>query len=250
MLSLGLVLAGMTWSCFQPCASAAEMDRQGEAEAKEALRLYRQGRYEEAAKLFAKLSVDYPDMPVFAFNVGACFYYLRKPEPALSNLRHYLGRKKDLAPEEKASVERWIEEMEQLRTQNAAPLPPAFPPAPSAPAAPTSAPSLPSAEALPAPPPSPVAVPPPAVVPFPAPLPAAASPPLPTFGEGPPAAVALTSLPPAADSTTADAPFYSRWWFWTAVGVVVAASVTTYVIATRATENACQGGSIPCDAIK
>ena len=31
----------------------------------------------------------------------------------------------------------------------------------------------------------------------------------------------------------ASPPFYKRWWFWTAVGVVVAGSVTAAVIATR-----------------
>jgi hypothetical protein len=98
-------------------------------------------------------------MLVFERNLGACFYYLRKPEPAISNLRHYLLRKKDIAPDDKQVVERWIAEMERLREQESAarlPLPAA--PGQSA-AAPTPA---------PAPAPEPQRLPPPVATPYPA----------------------------------------------------------------------------------
>jgi hypothetical protein len=46
-------------------------------------------------------------------------------------------------------------------------------------------------------------------------------------------------------------PFYNTWWFWTGTVVVVGGAITAYLLAThRGTENACSGGSIPCDAIK
>ena len=95
-------------------AGAGDLDDKGETEAKEALRLYKQGSYEEAAKMFARLSVDYPNLPTFERNVGACFYYLKRPGPALSNLRNYLNHKKDITSDDKAVVDRWIEEMLQV----------------------------------------------------------------------------------------------------------------------------------------
>ncbi len=125
-----LAAVGANLPQFHSTALAAGLDQKGEADAKQATRLYKQGQYEEAAQIFSRLSVDYPDMEIFDRNLGACFYHLRKPEPALSNLRRYLGRRKDIAPDDKAVVDRWIDEMEQLRAQNAAAsAPPAPPPA-------------------------------------------------------------------------------------------------------------------------
>jgi hypothetical protein len=105
---------------LESAALAAGLDLKGEATAKEASGLYRQGLYEDAAKLFAKLTVDYPDMPIFERSLGACFYYLHKPEPALSNLRNYLVHRQDIPADDKAVVDRWIDEMEKLRAQTRA----------------------------------------------------------------------------------------------------------------------------------
>lgn len=33
--------------------------------------------------------------------------------------------------------------------------------------------------------------------------------------------------------TQKKAPFYKRWWFWTAVGVVVVGATTATIVATR-----------------
>lgn len=115
-------------------AVAAGMSRKGTADAKKATQLYKQGSYEAAAEIFAQLSVDNPDMPVFVRNMGACYYYLRRPEPALSNLREYLHKKKDISPEDRAEVEGWIAEMDQLRQRGSAPAAAAAPVAPATPA--------------------------------------------------------------------------------------------------------------------
>jgi hypothetical protein len=137
-------------------AAAAEMDKTAKADAKTAMRFYKEGNYEDAAKIFVKLSVAYPDRLVFVRNLGACYYYMRRYEPALSNLRDYLHRKKDLAPDDRAEVSAWIGEMERVRDQTlavaaapplaaaVAPAPTALPVAP-APAAPPVVPSIPMA---------------------------------------------------------------------------------------------------------
>ena len=114
-------------------AAAAEMDKNARADAKTAMRLYKEGNYEDAAKIFVKLSVAYPDMLVFVRNLGACYYYLRRYEPALSNLRDYEHRKKDMAADDRAEVAGWIGEMERLHDQSAAAA--AAPPATTAPVA-------------------------------------------------------------------------------------------------------------------
>ena len=112
-------------------AAAAEMDKNAKADAKTAMRFYKEGNYEDAAKIFVKLSVAYPNMLVFVRNLGACYYYMRRYEPALSNLRDYEHRKKDIAPDDRAEVAGWIGEMERLRDQAAAAAAPAPPPGPA-----------------------------------------------------------------------------------------------------------------------
>jgi len=148
---------------------AAEMDKKAKADAKDAMRLYKEGSYEDAAKIFVRLSIAYPDMLVFVRNLGACYYYMRRYEPALSNLRDYEHRKKDMAPDDRAEVAGWIGEMERMRDQAAsasavsspapvvAPLAPPVPvavPVPSAPepavAASSSSAQPPSGQASPA----------------------------------------------------------------------------------------------------
>jgi len=101
--------------------SCRRVDANSKATLKEATRLYKQGQYEEAAKLLTELAVDHPEMTNLQRNLGACYYYMRRPEPALSNLRDYLAHKKDdITADDKQEVERWIDEMEKQRAQNAA----------------------------------------------------------------------------------------------------------------------------------
>jgi hypothetical protein len=207
LLTVALALAGAKLGGQVALAQEAEMDAKGEAEAKEGLRLYKQGLYEDAAKIFAKLSVDYPDMLIFERNLGACFYYLKKPGPALSNLRHYLGRKQDIAPDDKAVVDRWIGEMEKLRSQEVGKEPaPAVPAAP----APVTEPSTPTPATFPEP--------------VPAASPLISPPPPPT-----PAGLDLSAQVAPVET----APFYKTWWFWTGAAVVAAGGVTAVLLLTN-----------------
>jgi hypothetical protein len=203
-------------------ARAEGLDTKGDAVAKEATRLYKQGQYEEASKLFAQLSVDYPDMTIFERNAGACFYYLHRPEPALSNLRNYLNHTPSIEPDDKAVVDRWIAEMEKLQAQNAA--------ASSPPVAPP-----------PAPLPAPAAALAPEVA---APAPAATS--------ATPGALDVAAKPePAPEPQSEASPFYKTWWFWTGVGVVVAGAATTAILLSRGSSpGVCDGASVPCQGVK
>jgi hypothetical protein len=231
LATLGLIvsLVGASLPQGWRTAAAADFDVKGKAEAKEATRLYKQGKYAEAAGYFAKLSVDYPDMPVFERNLGACFYYLNKPEPALSNLRNYLHHQRDIAPDDKAVVDRWIEEMEKLKTQNAAASLPPAPPPTEAPSSPTIVPT----PSLAVPPqagevPISAASPPPSLPMAPAPVEPTSKP------EGP----TLASTPAASEVGTAAAPYYKRSWFWgTVTAVLAAGAITAVVLSTRKTES-------------
>src|SRR5512138_1791541 len=135
MLLLGALVS--TSIATLPAASApafaSELDKKGKSDAKEAMRFYKEGNYEDAARLFLRLSINYPDMLVFVRNLGACYYYMRRYEPALSNLRDYVHRKTDIAADDRAEVSGWIGEMERLRDQSA---PPPVAPTPVAPSVP------------------------------------------------------------------------------------------------------------------
>jgi hypothetical protein len=203
-LLLFLVLA------FSSAALADGLDDKGKADAKEATHLFNLGKYEEAAPIYAKLAVDYPDMVVFLRNLGACNYYLGKPEPALSALRRYLKLREDIKPEDRATVERWIDEMEKLRTARLSPQEPSASVAAPAPEPPTPVPPL-------------VAGTPPREVVQPV---------------GVQTEVATNPAPPVSR------PFYKTWWFWTGAAVA-AAAVTTAVLLSRDSAGPCDGRG-PC----
>src|SRR5450631_251075 len=225
---VGLLLFITTLSIFRvdlplvgQVALAAGLDQKGETDAKEATRLFKQGHYEEAAPIYAKLSVDYPDMDVFERNLGACFYHLRKPEPALSNLRHYLGRKRNIGAEDKATVERWIDEMEKLRAQNEAPI-----------VSPLPHPSRTGAEQ-------------PSQTKFAAPV-GSESATTTNDTEKKPPGLDLSAKNETESNGSTGSPFYKTWWFWTgAVAVVAAGTVTAILIAGRS-NGPCAGTSMTC----
>jgi len=243
-----LAALGASLPRLQGTALAAGLDQKGEADAKQATRLYKQGQYQEAAEIFARLSVDYPDMPIFDRNLGACFYHLRKPEPALSNLRRYLSRRQDIAPDDKAVVDRWVDEMEQLRAQNAAAsAPPALPPALPAPQPPPA--EIPASPAATEPPLAPPAPSPRAAEP--APAAAASIPPFLAPSEAPkPAGVDLATSPAPADSTEVGRPYYKTWWFWTGAAVVVVAGAVTAIYFATRSQDPCSGASLACMGVK
>jgi len=221
---------------MQNAALAGVLDKKGEASARQANLLFRQGRYEDAAPVYAQLLVDYPSMVSFYRNLGACYYYLNRPEPALSNLRQYLSRREKVAPRDKAVVDGWIVEMERLRARrqedgsSAGPGAIVVPPVSPGPPEPTVV----------------VGPPNPDVSQPPRPL-------TPAAGEvgGSPAAVVLAKpiapLAPVDDGR----PFYRTWLFWSGVGAVVLAGTATAFLIPRTTVSAaCEPTSRACIGVK
>jgi tetratricopeptide (TPR) repeat protein len=207
---------------FSGGALAEGLDDKGKADAKEATHLFNLGKYEEAAPIYARLALEYPDMVVFLRNLGACNYYLGKPEPALSALRRYLKLREDIKPEDRATVERWIDEMEKLRAARLMP---------QEPKEPTTSGATSDAEAQPD---------------------ASAEPPAPPLAPGAPPVAEQTQ--PAGLQTDVAAntrpavgrPLYKTWWFWTGTAAAVAAVVTTAILLSRDSAGPCEGRSSAC----
>ena len=152
------------------------------------------GRYDEALESFAKLYAETLD-PVYLRNIGRCHQKMREPDKAIDAFHDYLAKtktgKRKISADEREEIEGYVHEMEALRDQQAH----------AAAAAP-----------VPVPPVTPVPL-----APAPgAPTPALATPAL--AAPAPAATLTATASPPPA---TESHPFYTRWWFWTIVGVVV-----------------------------
>ena len=275
-VSFGIAVASTLCFSMPMCegsAQAAGLSAKDTAKAKEARQLYKAGQYEEAANIFLRLSSDYPDMLVLTRNLGACYYYLHRPEPALSNLREYLQRQQNITPEDRREVEGWIAEMEKLRSQMSAipsaapvvaPVPPPSVVVPSPSPAPSSSPPVP---AMPLPPvaspvapstPGPAVVQPapsaPSTAPLPTPViePVLASPPsLADTGGNPAGREEALDLrqKPADQGGTAAPESGSRWWLWTGIGAVVAGGIVTAVllsIRSPGREGTCSSGLSGC----
>jgi hypothetical protein len=188
---LGFVFA------FLLAVPEARADRATEMKAREA---FAAGRYDDALGLFAKLYAETLH-PVYLRNIGRCHQKMRQPEKAIDKFREYLAKEKKISADERKEIDGYIKEMEALheeQTRQAAPPPPATPPPPVTPIQPTS----------PTPPP---------------PNYYAAQPPPP----GTTTSATLVSQPPPPGE---DAPIYTKWWFWTGIGVVVAGTVVAAIL--------------------
>jgi cell division septation protein DedD len=193
-LALGIAIGSALYLSL-PIAEgqAAAIAAKDNSKAKQARQFYKEGQYEEAARIFSSLSTEYPDNLVFTRNLGACYYYLHRPDPALSNLREYLRRGEDLTPQDRSEVEGWIAEMENLRRQTTA--------------AATPQPTASAAHVAPAPAPVPV------LAPTPAPVLSATAQPAVNYA-APAAAATPTAYPPPRPPTAPSAapmvPFAPR----------------------------------------
>jgi hypothetical protein len=194
--------------------------------------------YKEALDEF-KNAYRYVQDPVLLVNIGQCHYKLEQYDEALSFYKNYLRR----APQasNRAEVEGKVAELEQLIAERHKTSPPAVSPGPASgprveppPTSPGPAASAPSGNGARPPSPggssgssggaSPVLLPPPVVTPVDAP------------------AVGLsTGADPGAPP-----PVYKRWWFWTGVGVAVAAGVVTAVAMSKRGEVGQCAPMLPC----
>ena len=192
------------------------------------------GRCQTFAKLYAETL-----NPIYLRNIGRCQQKLKQPDKAIDAFHDYLikGGKK-ISADEKAEINGYIKEMEALRDEQASKQQAAPPPV--APVAPVQ-PIQPIQPAQPeGPPPGYTA------------QPAGAYPGTP----GPPgyqpgtdqqqpsgALVAQPTEPQPASS----GPVYTKWWFWTIVGVVVVGGVVTAVaLGSGTSKPSCPANVVSC----
>ena len=161
--------------------AAAKPDNAVEMKAREA---FAAGRYEEALELFAKLYAQTLH-PVYLRNIARCHQKLRQPEKAIDQFREYLAKEKKISADERKEIDGYIKEMEALRDEQAR-------------------------QAAPPPPNNP---PPPVVTPVNNP------PPPPNYYPPPPPPTTSGMLVAQPPPPQAEAPIYTKWWFWTGIGV-------------------------------
>jgi tetratricopeptide (TPR) repeat protein len=182
----------------RPTAAWSAAPEKREMRAREA---YAAGQYKEALDLYVKLYAEKLH-PTYLRNIGRCYQLLGDPDKAISSFREYLHKAPKLGSSERAEVEGYIHDMEALKAQGGS-----AKPAATGGAAETA---------------KPVAAtnPPPAKMTESAPPPPAVDT---TKTETTPP-VLIAGPESAGHGNKDESPaFYKRWWFWTAVGVVVVA---------------------------
>ena len=98
------------------------------------------GEYKEALEIYARLYAETMH-PTYLRNIARCHQNLGNPDKAISSFREYLRKARDLPPDQRAEIEGYIAEMEQLKQSKTAAPAPAAPPA-AAPPAPEASPAL------------------------------------------------------------------------------------------------------------
>ena len=181
--------------------------------------------------------------PSFLYNIAQCHRLMGHSAEAIKFYHRFLKDAPN-APN-RAVAEKHIKDLEDASAHPASPGEPSptTPPPIESPGPALTAPLPAPTAALPAPPPLSLPPPLPPTATGPAPMamttPALAlSPPLPTSSTSPEVApIGENGVPP---SQTEAHPFYTRWWFWTGVAVVVVGGI---VIAAAAKHDpACPGG--------
>ena len=74
------------------------------------------GRFQQALDLFAKLYAETLH-PVYLRNIGRCYQNLGDADHAIISFRDYLRKHENISTKERAEIEGFIAEMEQLKKQ-------------------------------------------------------------------------------------------------------------------------------------
>jgi hypothetical protein len=209
--SLGLVVVvGLIWSLGVTPAAFAGKDSEKQAELK-ARQAFAASRYDEAIEIFAQLYAETLN-PIYLRNIGRCHQKKREPEKAIDAFQDYLAKGKSVTPSERKEIQGYIKDMEQLRDDQAkereAAAAKTFTPLAGPATNPTG--------------PGPVIV---NVAPGPNPNAVTTLPP-----SNDPGNPTLLATPGSRPPPEENHPIYTRWWFWTALGVVAAGGVAAALL--------------------
>ena len=200
--SVLLILAVLSVASLSSSVAFAEDAREVNSRA-----LFAKGEYQSALDIYATLFAEKAE-PLYLRNIGRCYQKLRQPERAIDAFREYLRRAR-VKSTERAEVEGFIHEMEDLQKAQAGAVPT------DPPRAAVSRPAETRASQTPSPPPSMA-------------LPTAAG------GEAPAskervAGATLSAGNGGGAAVEEPRPLMGRWWFWTGIGVVVAGGVVAAI---------------------
>jgi tetratricopeptide (TPR) repeat protein len=236
----GVVLLAAWLSAGRPARAADPRTESARQHSAQGDAYYKLEKYSNAIGEYEQAYLAKPD-PSFLYNIAQCHRLMGQSAEALNFYRRFL-RDAPNAPNREVA-EKHIKDLEEASHASLEPPPvAAAPPVVAAPPA-IAAPS--AVAPPPAPEPAASAAPPP-----PSPSPAT-NPGVATGGStlaltAPPPATAPTGeMPPLGDagvvsSPSESHPIYNRWWFWTAIGVVVAGGLILALSAKH--DPSCPGG--------
>jgi len=87
------------------------------------------GEYKQALDIYARLYAETMH-PTYLRNIARCHQNLGNADQAISSFREYLRKARDLTPDQRAEIEGYIAEMEQMKRAKPAAPPPAVAPTP------------------------------------------------------------------------------------------------------------------------
>ena len=155
LLALSLISVGIVPTPAYAAKEKATKEKKDprEMQAREA---FAAGSYKEALDIYTKLYAEKLH-PTYLRNIGRCYQNLHEPDRAISSFREYLRKSKNMPADERAEVEGYIKEMEDLQKQNAEAAKPAPQPLPVAapPVTPVAQPAVYVQQPAPAPAPAP-----------------------------------------------------------------------------------------------
>jgi tetratricopeptide (TPR) repeat protein len=122
-----LTVAVLLVALASPAAALAAGDDGAELKARTH---FAAGEYKEALEIYARLYAESMH-PTYLRNIARCHQNLGNPDKAISSFREYLRKARDLAPDQRAEIEGYIAEMEQLKQSKTATPAAAPPPAPA-----------------------------------------------------------------------------------------------------------------------
>lgn len=200
-----LAAAGDRARAADPRTEAArEHSRQGDA-------YYKLEKYTNAIGEYEQAYLSKPD-PSFLFNIAQCHRLMGQSAEAVKFYRRFLNDAPPSSPS-RAVAEKHIRDLEDAAKASATE-PPATTPAPIAPLPPANPPPPTGVGAT-----TPVAL-------------EATNPTSPSIATP----VVESRSPPASEDQK---PFYYKWWFWTAVGAVVATGIVIGVVASAGHDPSC-----------
>ena len=125
-LAIGLLVALLAAA---PRAVAAEDEAAADLKART---YFVSGEFKQALEIYTRLYVETMH-PTYLRNIGRCQQNLGEPDKAIASFREYLRKAKDLSADQRAEIEGYIAEMEQLKQSKGKSAEPAGAPPPAAP---------------------------------------------------------------------------------------------------------------------